>query len=432
MDLRLVKPLQFESVGAFCVQPSFSGFRYRERFPSCVPLARIFAQARQLEYETLIDEKIPCEGFAKEEDTEFREHYNKLFEGSQLRRLSFFKKSLVNIRRGYIQGKDVQELERQISEWNHEDFLGYAILKGNKFSDNENVQWVIFESVMRPSTKSNSFNHTTKCFEVTVCSRRFNVEGSLYCQQNSKTNCCGHAALRSVIASTQVGDISSTKINEILSAMSNPFKWDDEEKELNGEQIHMVLNNVLAGVGLASTYFQIKNTISTFFAFENVVGDNNVDRERTQSLLYSCVEAGYPAILYFKWKKDNEIQKAGHVISILGHTFNEDAWVPRAVRNYFSIGRDTRYVPSKEWVSAYICHDDIFGSNYCVPKRYITHNSDVTDVAVFCILPKGILDPIEAEGLAAEVLYTIVPGVPDEKSNCWINRLRMTIQKKSF
>jgi hypothetical protein len=50
--------------------------------------------------------------------------------------------------------------------------------------------------------------------------------------------------------------------------------------------------------------------------------------------LYGSVESGYPALVVFDAGNGNQ----KHVIPIIGHTFNEDTWVPRADLAYFSVG----------------------------------------------------------------------------------------------
>src|SRR6185437_3386454 len=79
--------------------------------------------------------------------------------------------------------------------------------------------------------------------------------------------------------------------------------------------------------------------------------------------IYGSVESGLPALLGFQFDM-GQPEESGHIIPVLGHTFNADTWIPRAAFSYFILGQSTRYVPSESWVSTYIIHDDNWGSNY--------------------------------------------------------------------
>ena len=86
-----------------------------------------------------------------------------------------------------------------------------------------------------------------------------------------------------------------------------------------------------------------------------------------QKLLYGSIESGFPGIIFFR-----TVEGDCHAIPIFGHTFNEDTWVPNAELSYFKVGSDTMYIPSESWVSMFIAHDDNFGSNFCIPHRFLS------------------------------------------------------------
>lgn len=414
-DLRSAKPLESETPRVFPTNQPFSNFDFilKNKFSNCQSLPRILSQARQLGFQTLVDESIQCVGFAEEEDKDFKK-YEKGFIVSRLRRLSFFKNHF----------KDLSEIQ----ECTDSDFLGYAILKGNQFSDGTE-EWNVFESVIRPSEKPNNYNHTIKSYEVLVYSKCFKILGNLYCAQNGRTNCCAHAALRSVIAATGVGDISYAEINFSLEKKGDPFERNREPKILRIEQVMKVLDDqrihyipdymtkTSGGVGWTEKEYQEFMWI--------------------QSRIYKSIEVGYPVFVGFTWKEEREPvfgeeEVEGHAIAILGHTFSDDTWVPRAATQYFTVGRNVGYVSSEEWTSAYIGHDESLGSNYHIPRWYLINNPNITSIHVLATLPNElILDPIQAEGFAIRCLYKIFDQLKSTDKNPWVNRLEEAVDEQT-
>ncbi|TVM03342.1 MAG: hypothetical protein CV087_05605 [Candidatus Brocadia sp. WS118] len=413
MDLRLSQPLEVPLPGVvFPTGQPFSNFDYieGEDFRNCRSLPRIFSQVRQLGFQTMVVEKIHCVGFASEEDRDFGRH-EKDFSGSNLRRLSFFKN----------QFKDLSEIQ----ECTDSDFLGYAILKGNQFT-NAPEEWNVFESVIRSSEKPNNYSHTIRCYNVLVYSKHFNILGNLYCDQNGRTNCCAHTALRSVIAATEVGDISYAEINLILEKIKIPFQRDRKPKALTIPQVCKVLD----AKGIRYTRDYVTKT-----------SDNDTWSERdhqklmrVQSRIYKSIEVGCPAFVGFTWKEQRKPEfgeeQEGHAISIFGHTFNDDTWVPRAATQYFTVGRSARYVSSEEWTSTYIGHDESLGSNYCIPRWYLINNPDITSIHVLAVLPNNAeLDPVEAEAITICCLDEImVQQFENTKQYLWFNRLKAAVE----
>lgn len=387
MNLRTVKPLGPPRV--FLSKKPFSNFTFRDdHFPGCNPLGRILSQARRLGFKAIVMEKIPAVGFAKSDDLELKKSTPEFIK-SELFRLSFLKRVLrspVGIKR-----------------CRNDDFLGYAILKGNQFRSGT-VQWIIFESIVTPPRHDNNYLHSKKSCSVRSDTRLFKIRGNLYCQQNGITNVCAHVALRTIIASlTKKGDVSYREINRILEKVGLPHP---PKEHLSTEQIKAVLENKKIG------FYEIWQTQASAIPY--------------QKYLYGSIEIGYPALLGFHFK-DPRDQLVGHIIPVIGHTFNEDTWVPNAESSYFTIGKDTRYVPSEAWVSTYICHDDNFGSNYCIPRLYVGQGQKIEGVYALGTLPRACkCDPIEAEAVAVDYLYSIVPTMR-AVGNQWVNRLKEAV-----
>ncbi|HUT54595.1 MAG TPA: hypothetical protein VM658_14490 [bacterium] len=133
-----------------------------------------------------------------------------------------------------------------------------------------------------------------------------------------------------------------------------------------------------------------------------------------KKIIYGHIESGYPALVVFKSGPDER-----HAIPVIGHTFNEDTWVPRAESSYFVVGKSTKYIPSESWVDMFIIHDDNWGSNYCVPNDYFEDQG----ASVILTLPKQVLtDPIRAEVIGSNYLMKILPSVP-AGAGPWAKRL---------
>jgi hypothetical protein len=77
-------------------------------------------------------------------------------------------------------------------------------------------------------------------------------------------------------------------------------------------------------------------------------------------------------------------------------------------------------VPSEAWVSSFIGHDDNFGSNFCVPRLYVT--PEQVDYVVALLPEKVRYCGVVAEAIAANYLYSVLPelSVPQKP---WLERL---------
>lgn len=87
--------------------------------------------------------------------------------------------------------------------------------------------------------------------------------------------------------------------------------------------------------------------------------------------LYGLIESGYPALVGFELHDPSPGPQgpSRHIIPVIGHTFNEDTWVPTAQRDYF--GAKLSYFPSESWLSSYVIHDDNYGPYYCLPRHFL-------------------------------------------------------------
>ena len=192
-----------EKVEFFSVVRPFSFFDFVEnRFQGISPLRRIFSQVRNLKVKTMVVEEIQHTLEIEQENEDIETRY-KLSPVSRVFRLSFFSKKFSTVK-GLLSAKD-------------RDFIGYAVIKSDRFSKEELNCIRVFESVLKASSYPNNCVKNKPAWRCKVCGFSFRVKGYIYAQQNNMTNVCAHVALRSVISSFHPkGDISYREINEIV------------------------------------------------------------------------------------------------------------------------------------------------------------------------------------------------------------------------
>jgi len=153
---------------------------------------------------------------------------------------------------------------------------------------------------------------------------------------------------------------------------------------------------------------------------------------------YGSVESGYPALVLFGTSSGQTC----HTIPLFGHTFNEDMWVPHAELSYFRVGAGTKYIPSESWLSSFLAHDDNWGSNFCIPRRFLYTRASCEKwpkeqggrrfcetqsdcvVHVIATMPKEVrVDPLWAEMIGADYLFKLLQRLP-QRGNPWDARLR--------
>ena len=408
-DLRTTPSI--DSLQIIDVKPPFSNFSFIEqRFGNSDSIHRIFSQARVLDFKTLIVENIESIDLSKEDDLDLQDAGIKTF-SDPLVRLSFFNTEL----------KNTQDIQVQSDS----NFLGYAILKKIPINSSQFI-WIVFESVLTVSRHENNFLHKLRQYNVKAGEKLFNIAGVLYCQQNTLTNVCAHAALRTCISLvTPAGDFSYRRMNQILADKGKPHVLGEG---LSIEQISLILDSL--NIKYSLQYYP--GASSKVIDIDEKKNGKTEPKEKIkqdyaipyQAFLYSSIESGYPALLAFSLDENK-----GHIIPVFGHTFNEDTWVPKAKTSYFEVGKDTRYVPSEMWVSTYICHDDNFGTYYCLPRNYL---SDDNAIVVIALRPyQAEFDAILAEVIAADYLYTLLPIIQREGTqNEWARRLARAIFEK--
>jgi len=369
-------------------------------FRGLATLRRLLSQIRQHGGRAIVHEKLRESKDLLEENEDIDETYSD-FSGSRTFRLSFFRTPIDTI--------------EKLSLLSDNELIGYAIIKEDSFDSKRQRESRIYESVVRCPDAPNHFVKREPVSIVRVGKKLFRIRGHLYAQQNGTTNCCGHVAVRTVIASAGQREMSYRKMNQILGLPS--------ETRNGGDGIDTAeMVKILRSAG-----------VRCFVADYRPRKKKALPPAPFQKYVYGSVESGYPAIISFQTRDD---PVSFHAIPIFGHTTNCHTWVPSAERSYFRIGGGTKYIPSESWVSMYVGHDDNWGSNFCIPRHYFqtqhpeSENGGSAVPPVECVVhvistvPKRVrLSPIRAEVIGADYLLALRKQFAKVQKNAWGKRL---------
>lgn len=377
-----------ESQEVFLLKPPFSFFDFIEdRFGDCDSIRRTFSLARSSSAEILILENIqPC-GIIAEENQDIAGRHPS-YSNTGLLRLSFWSKAIP---------------DEGISALTSNDLVGYAIFKRDQIIDAGFDEWHIFEAVFpKNAHQSNCVPHP-QTYPLMVGDTPFEIKGLLYCQQNTLNKACAHVALRSLLSRVlPEGDISYRRINEIAATINPRYV-----------------------MGQGFTVPQMRGVLSALnLRYNDIDYCQFDDRMRKdipfQKCAYAGLESGGGALVGFRLAGPGLAEEAKHIIPIYGHTFDKDTWAPNADISYFHIGEGVGYVPSESWTSSFLGHDDNFGPNFCIPRLYI--ESDKVDYVVEIFRPGICYSGMQAEAMALNILYSLLPNVGGT-GNKWITRL---------
>lgn len=375
------------------IRPPFSNFQFVD---SLLPdndysaVRRLFSLARKDGLgNALILEDIEPLGAVEDEIAEI----SALFPGYQctgLKRLTFWSRLCTSL--------------EEMGQLTDGDLLGYAILKRDSVPLRP-PRWHVFESVFR------KYGHKHNCipgepfFTLRCGTREYRLNGVMYCQQNGLNKACAQVALRSLLSRILCNqDVNYSEMNTV-ARKSDPA--------------------LVPGTGLATGQIRaiLEHHGVRYDDFDYIA--TPTDPLPYARLVYAGVENGLGALLGF------ELSGAGaheekHIIPFYGHTFNQDTWVPRASLAYFHVGDNTQYISSVEWMSSFVGHDDNFGGNYCVPRKFL--EPDQVKYVVALRPADTEYGAIEAEAFAVNCLYATVNTLPQD--NYWIRRLirHITVQ----
>jgi hypothetical protein len=236
----------------------------------------------------------------------------------------------------------------------------------------------------------------------------FEIEGALYAQQNSITFACGQVALRTALSILlPQGDITYAEINELAGIVPDRSR---NSLTVNAEKIERVLD----GAGIR--YRKLDATASQ---------PNKAPHFRT---LYGFIESGCPSLLAFAPESNEENEghdDIGHIVPVLGHTFNEDTWIPYAQSHYFHSNpgpqRACPQLSSENWLGSYFIHDDCVGAYHCVPRFYLHGTGSF--LLLYGLHPHGeALSYCMVEEVSLEYLNNFVRDTPHISTLDWYNR----------
>lgn len=388
---RLANPTNLQIIP---VRQPFSCFSFIEaNYGKFDSLHRLFSLARSHNFKTLTLETIPAKGIIEEENNEIV----KLFPGysmQHLQRLAFWNVAFNNI--------------NELKQLNNTNIVGYSLIKLD-FTIDKGATWHVFESVLRKYKHEHNCVPNERPYNVCVAGKSFNLHGVMYCQQNQLNKACAHVALRAILDGLQgVGNISYTKINKLAGNPPAPGLG------LGPLQIQ----NVLLGLNIQFRDIDYSEGEES--------GEINPMRKTHpyRKFVYSGVESGVGSLLGFRLQQPGvpRQHQDKHIIPFFGHTFNKDTWVPDAALNYFAIGSNLGYIPSDNWTSSFIGHDDNFGSDFCVPKLYIKREQ--VDYVVELLKPNIMYSGVQAEAMSLIFLYSLFSKMLDS-TNCWMKRLSL-------
>lgn len=368
----------------------FSSFNYIEdNFGDLDSLRRLFSIARSSGAKTLVAETIPALGIIDSENTALKTEYSD-YTSDGIVRLSFWKSEIPDT--------------AALAGITGEELIGYGILKQDSIPSQKTRCWHVFEAVFKKYLHPHNCVPRPRTYPVAVGSGRFEVEGVLYCQQNSLNKACAHVALRSLLTRlVPAGDVSYEDLNKIAETRKTP-DW-HPSKGLTVDQIRGILDHYRI------LYRDIDYDLSP----------NLAEAAPYQKFAYAGIESGAGALVGFNASGPAGANAGSHIIPFYGHTFNQDTWAPDADVAYFHIGANVGYIPSESWTSSFLGHDDNFGPNFCIPRLYV-RPAQVKYIVE--LLRSGVkYSGVAAEALALNFLYSVIPSMSPQK-NRWLSRLR--------
>jgi hypothetical protein len=360
--------------------PNFSNFAFCEQYYRADSvLRRILSLARKLGYRSILVDEIPADTSALcAEESEALAKRRTDFTGSTVHRLTFLR-SPANTAPG------------------RNDFIGYVVFKTDLFGANLSRSH-IYEAVLPPvrDAADNCFLHTQRNFDFSTSAGSGCVKGVLYAQQNDLTFVCAHVALRTVLSSVLPdGDVAYSQLNAIAGIDHASVQiGEGTDKGLSPPLIEKILQNF--------------NIPFRKLAYEPNKGPLPPGVEYQQEI-YGSIESRRPALLGFEMANDPITGRTSrHLIPVLGHTFNDDAWMPDAERMYFN--RTLGYFRSEAWLSTFVVHDDNVGPYFCLPRHYLSRDSFRLLYGIQAA--QASLALTEAEALAYSTLTGVHTTIP--------------------
>ncbi len=380
----------------------FSSFSFVEsQFDGIDSVRRCFSLARSLGMQTVTLEEIPCRGIIADENDEISGYFRD-YKCGRVIRLGFW--------------TNYFKTDRRVHRLSEKDLIGYAIVKHDIVESRSYDSWHVFEAVFKKYPHPHNCIPAPAAFKVVIGNKHYSVNGVLYCQQNTLNKACAHVALRSLLSRHLTeGDIAYRKINDLAGIHPGNGRKP-------GDGLSVVdIRKVLKGLGIG------------FRDIDYTLDDGLRETHPYQKFLYAGIESGAGSLLGFHLSGPvvSAQEPSRHIIPFFGHTFNKDTWVPDAELSYFNVGGGVGYVPSENWTSSFIGHDDNFGSDYCVPRLYVTQKQ--ADYVVELLNKGAQYSGVQAEAVTLNFIYSLQSFLTrSSRENDWNKRLVAFIKAKKI
>jgi len=174
---------------------------------------------------------------------------------------------------------------------------------------------------------------------------------------------CAHAAVR--------------MIGEWLRQTDHPICKGLERRHWTFPAIDRALGKDFPHPGLTAA--EMKNAIEGmgFHVLDYNYEENPRPNYPADSIVYSYMESGIPVLVLFGLRpKRQEDAMAGHVVAVIGHTFERHAWWPEAERRYYAklFENQPGFLKSTAWMD-FLIHDDNYGPYLVMPKDFLRAGS---------------------------------------------------------
>ncbi len=278
----------------------------------------------------------------------------------------------------------------------------------------------------------NNYIHSARNFECHIqCSDRdvytYRIYGTYFCQQNSFTSVCAHAALCMVLNNQRLLKTSILEPEDLNVYLGINHTSQKVSKNRNNKGHLCTSEDVIRFLEEKGYFIETRD----FFSPESTIPI--VDYSE---FLYRHIESRHPCLLVFSTTKDDEM----HIVPIMGHTLNTDLWKPEAEIVYSNniikaddIGFEHR--SASAWVDHFIIHDDNFGMYYCLPVDLLRRRTTLKQDPVFRAIKAIVITPkrLETTALVAEkrnleimernIMDIFVGRIPGAPRNYWLHAL---------
>ncbi len=363
------------------VDPPYSFFDLADKYGSIKPLKRALSILRRNQVRTLFtthSEFVPASYLADEDEPEAFE----IATNNKTKVTKVFVDVLTFFNEPYTDMAQIPTDGRSI--------LGQITLKG--YETDQKTIWKVKSTILKPENDGELYICAYGLHGVSVGAATATIEAASHCQQTRYTNCCAHAAIRSALTSLPQATIQVPEHREINKLLgidhSSRHAW-------QGLRVNEIEKILIGAKTLPFLYdFSAPNAKLTF-----------------EHIAYLGIESGYPVILGFTPPKQTE----GHVVTVVGHTFNSHNWLAEAVVDYsMEIGKSNLgYLPSSAWMDNLVLQDDNYGPYYCLPVAYLRDMNPQVIIVTNLESTECFADEAEilAVGILPSLLHTPSPWV---------------------